>query len=151
MKHILHTKYGKVVFFNSLFNLYWIFSNFIAAKTIYLSTLLVRVWVCGSSIVKHAFTEARQKTGGINLGLERLRAHIWWQEKGEMLASQLPRQIRIMLQFEDPPSYLVVHVGGNDIGKGKKWVFAQQFDAFSLDNSKKTSKYNYCLVADFTP
>jgi len=36
-----------------------------------------------------------------------------------MLASQLPRQIRIMLQFEDPPSYLVVHVGGNDIGKEK--------------------------------
>jgi lysophospholipase L1-like esterase len=24
-----------------------------------------------------------------------------------------------MLQFEDPPSYLVVHVGGNDIGKEK--------------------------------
>ena len=36
-----------------------------------------------------------------------------------MLASQLPRQIRIMLQFEDPPSYLVVHVGGNDFGKEK--------------------------------
>jgi lysophospholipase L1-like esterase len=29
------------------------------------------------------------------------------------------KQIRIMLQFEDPPSYLVVHVGGNDIGKEK--------------------------------
>jgi hypothetical protein len=60
--------------------------------------------------VKHAFTEARQRPGGINLRLERLQAHIWWQGKSGMLASQLPKQIRIMLQFEDPPSYLVVHV-----------------------------------------
>jgi hypothetical protein len=67
--------------------------------------------------VKHAFTEARQRPGGINLGLERLHAHIWWQGKSGMLASQLPKQIRIMFQFEDPSSYLVVHVGGNYIGK----------------------------------
>ena len=116
MKHIFTSEIRKGLFF-SLFNLYWIFSNFIAAKTIYLSTLLVGVRICGSTIVKHAFTEARQRPGGINLGLERLQAHIWWQGKSGMLASQLPKQIRIMLQFEDPPSYLVVHVGGNDIGK----------------------------------
>jgi hypothetical protein len=79
----------------------------------------VGVWNCGFSIVKYAFTEARQRPRGINLGLERLHAHIWWQGKSGMLASQLPRQIRIMLQFEDPPSYLVVHVGGNDFGKEK--------------------------------
>jgi hypothetical protein len=49
-----------------------------------------------------------ENPGGINFRLERLQAHIWWQGKSGMLASQLPKQIRIMLQFEDPPSYLVV-------------------------------------------
>ena len=99
------------------FSLFLICTEFLAIS--YLSTLVVGVWNCGFSIVKYAFTEARQRPRGINLGLERLHAHIWWQGKSGMLASQLPRQIIILLQFEDPPSYLVVHVGGNDFGKEK--------------------------------
>jgi hypothetical protein len=43
----------------------------------------------------------------------------------------------------------VFHNGGPTDPYTYKWVFAQQFEAFSPEISKKTSKYNYCLVADF--
>jgi hypothetical protein len=35
-----------------------------------------------------------------------------------------------MLQFEDPPSYLVVHVGGNDIGKEKNGYLRNNLKLF---------------------
>lgn len=44
---------------------------------------------------------------------------IWWQGKSGMLVNEIPAQIRIMLKYEEPPPFLVLHVGGNDIGKDK--------------------------------
>lgn len=101
--------------------------------------------------MKHAFTEARQRPGGINLVLERLHAHIWWQGKSGMLASQLPRQIRIMLQFEDPPSYPVVHVGGNDIGKEKIWYLRNNLKLFLRTIQRKLPNTIIVWSQIFTP
>lgn len=69
----------------------------------------------GSSIIRDAFLEARHRPGGPNLCLP--NTSIWWQGRGGMKASQLRGQILTMLQYEDPPQYLLIHVGANDIGE----------------------------------
>lgn len=48
--------------------------------------------------------------------LDRLNASVWWQGKGGMVVNQLRGHIRTMLKFEDPPEFLIIHVGCNDIG-----------------------------------
>ncbi|CAC5406083.1 unnamed protein product [Mytilus coruscus] len=78
-----------------------------------------KIWITGSSLVKNAFIESRQRPGGTNLCLDRLNTEIWWQGKSGMVTSQLRRQIRIMLKYEDPPKFLVIHVGANDLGNIK--------------------------------
>jgi len=71
----------------------------------------VKVWVVGSSITKHAFVHARSRPGGVNLGLSRLNVSIWWQGKSGMVIKDLPKVIPNCLRFEDPPQFLVIHVG----------------------------------------
>ncbi|CAG2188093.1 unnamed protein product [Mytilus edulis] len=78
------------------------------------------VWIVGSSIIKHAFGEARGRPGGVNLGLQRMGVNIWWQGKCGGKVLDMKQQIRTMLKYEDPPTILVLHIGGNDIG-GKKF------------------------------
>ena len=80
---------------------------------------LKTVWVVGSSIIKDAFIEARTRPGGINLGLQQQNVSIWWQGRSGMVVGQLKQQIKKMLTFEDPPSVLVIHLAGNDIGRFK--------------------------------
>lgn len=70
----------------------------------------------GSSIIKYAFLEARQRLGGVNLSLQRLGVDIWWQGRGGLQLSKLRNHIRTMMKFEDPPSHSVVHIGCNDLG-----------------------------------
>ncbi|XP_063423642.1 uncharacterized protein LOC134707625 isoform X4 [Mytilus trossulus] len=79
----------------------------------------VNVWIVGSSIVKHAFVTARDRPGGVNLGLGRLNASFWWQGKGGMLVRHVKGQLRTMKKYEDPPHFLVLHVAGNDLGSSK--------------------------------
>jgi len=74
------------------------------------------VWIVGSSIIKYAFLEARQRPGGVNLSLQRLGVNIWWQGRGGLQLSRLRNHIRTLMKFEDPPNYIVVHIGGNDLG-----------------------------------
>ncbi|VDI39174.1 Hypothetical predicted protein [Mytilus galloprovincialis] len=75
------------------------------------------VWIVGSSIIKHAFGEARGRPGGVNLGLQRMGVNIWWQGKCGGKVLDMKQQIRTMLKYEDPPTILVLHIGGNDIGE----------------------------------
>ncbi|CAG2232678.1 unnamed protein product [Mytilus edulis] len=79
----------------------------------------VNVWIVGSSIVKHAFVTARDRPGGVNLGLGRLNASFWWQGKGGMIVRHVKAQLRTMKKYEDPPQFLLLHVGGNDLGNSK--------------------------------
>ncbi|XP_071179520.1 uncharacterized protein [Mytilus edulis] len=51
------------------------------AETIYPAPGHATVWIVGSSIIKHAFGEARGRPGGVNLGLQRMGVNIWWQGK----------------------------------------------------------------------
>ncbi|CAC5376145.1 unnamed protein product [Mytilus coruscus] len=67
----------------------------------------VNVWIAGSSIVKHAFVTARDRPGGVNLGLGRLNASFWWQGKGGMIVKHVKGQLRTMKTYEDPPHFLV--------------------------------------------
>lgn len=77
---------------------------------------LKTVWVIGSSIVKHAFVEARRSYDGCSLGLQRKQYRVWWQGKGGMTWGELLPRIRFLLNIESPPSILVIHCGGNSIG-----------------------------------
>ena len=101
-----------------------------------------KIWITGSSLVKNAFIESRQRPGGTNLCLDRLNTEIWWQGKSGMVTSQLRRQIRIMKTYEDPPKFLVVHVGANDLGNIKtkdlreKLIQAMTFISKDLPDTK---------------
>lgn len=63
--------------------------------------------------------KARSRPGGLNLGLERLNATVWWQGKSGMVVSQLEGHLKRLKKYEDPPDYLLIHVGCNDIGNIK--------------------------------
>lgn len=75
------------------------------------------VWIVGSSLIKNAFAVARQRPGGVNLGLS--NTSIWWLGQSGMRSSQLVGKLLRMLQYEDPPQFLIIHVGTNDIGHMK--------------------------------
>lgn len=64
--------------------------------------------------MNNAFIEARKRTGGSNLCL--VDCQLWWQGKGGMLTSQLCDRIKTMSIYDDPPDFLIVHVGANDLG-----------------------------------
>ncbi|CAC5408109.1 unnamed protein product [Mytilus coruscus] len=76
----------------------------------------ISVWIDGSSIIQNVFVEARQRPGGANFALNRFGVKIWWQSTGGLTLSKMKNRIRIMIRFEDPPSYIIVHIGGIDIG-----------------------------------
>ena len=88
------------------------------------------MWIVGSSIVKYAFLEARQRPGGVNLSLQRLGVNIWWQGRSGLTLSKLRNHIRTMMKLEDPPNYIVVHIGGNDLGNTRLGYLHYQLEQF---------------------
>jgi hypothetical protein len=50
---------------------------------------------------------------------ERLGVKIWWQCKGGLTISKFHKHIQTMMQYEDPPNFIMLHVGTNDIGNVK--------------------------------
>ena len=55
--------------------------------------------------------------GGINLSLKkRLGVSIWWQGRGGLTLRKLKNHIRFLMRLEDTPDYVVIPIGGNDIG-----------------------------------
>lgn len=56
---------------------------------------------------------ARQKPEGVNLGLE---AVCCWQGYGGLRLTRTEAKLRTLLQVMEPPAYLLLHVGGNDLG-----------------------------------
>ena len=53
------------------------------------------------------------------MGLQRLKASVWWQGRSRVGIGVLKKQNNIMLTYEDKPKFLVLHVGVNDIGRLK--------------------------------
>lgn len=83
-----------------------------------------RIWIVGSSIIKRAFCQTRHSIFQTHLELERHRATIFWQGKGGMKWGEIMPKIKCLLKVEDPPNFLVLHCGGNNIpgDKGEKSV-----------------------------
>ncbi|XP_061183336.1 uncharacterized protein LOC133191607 [Saccostrea echinata] len=75
------------------------------------------IWIVGSSIIKWAFYYARKSLDGVDLGLRRRNYRIFWQGKGGMKWFDLIPKIKLLLRYESPPEILIIHCGGNDIGK----------------------------------
>ena len=93
--------------------------------------------------MKKGFLEARSRPGGSNLCLK--DGEIWWQGKGGMLTNQLRICIRTMLNFEDLPDYLIIHVGANDLGSVSTLDLCNQ-----LKNTKRVmSAYNVLGTKSF--
>lgn len=77
--------------------------------------LSTRIWIVGSSIVKHAFCTARNRPVGVNLGLSRLGATVWLQGRSGLILSKMEGQINTMIRYEDQPDVIIINIGGNDI------------------------------------
>lgn len=93
--------------------------------------------------MKKGILEARSRPGGSNLCLK--DGEIWWQGKGGMLTNQLRICIRTMLNFEDLPDYLIIHVGANDLGSVSTLDLCNQ-----LKNTKRVmSAYNVLGTKSF--
>lgn len=78
-----------------------------------------RVWIVGSSLVKNAFHAAKRRPGGSNLGLARIGVSIWWDGVSGMSVLELENKLKDMMNYENPPKLLVIHLAGNDIGHHK--------------------------------
>lgn len=66
----------------------------------------------GSSIVKRAFMVARGRSDGSNLGVH---AQLWWQGYSGLTLKRTQKKLGTLLQVEDPPEFILLHVGGNDL------------------------------------
>lgn len=72
------------------------------------------MWIFGSSLVKHVFPYARSYPGGSCLGLE---AYLWWQGYSGMTLVRSRRKLATLLKVEAPADFILLHVGGNDLGR----------------------------------
>ncbi|XP_076109520.1 uncharacterized protein LOC143078544 [Mytilus galloprovincialis] len=67
----------------------------------------VSVWIVGSSLIRNAFVHARSRTGGVNLGLQRMGVKIWWQGYyGGMGLKDLESTIKRLIKYEKKTKYL---------------------------------------------
>jgi hypothetical protein len=61
--------------------------------------------------------DAWRSPGGVHLGLERVGIRLWWQGRSGLTLDSLRNRVRIMCKFEDVPVFILIHLGGNDIGR----------------------------------
>ena len=61
---------------------------------------------------------ARQRPGGIQLGLERKGIQIWWQGYAGLKFLNLKKKVLYLakINVEKLPDFILLHCGGNDIG-----------------------------------
>lgn len=103
--------------FSSIQKLYSHYANDQAIMQKFKISDTLSVWCVGSSLVKRAFIAARDRPGGINLGLQRNGIEIWWQGYGGMKLDDLPKKLRTLVKIGPSPYAILIHCGGNDIGR----------------------------------
>lgn len=86
----------------------------------------VKVWLVGSSIVKHAFAVARSEQGGLQLGLENL--DIWWQGYSGMNLRDVVPKLRTLKEIGDKPDIILLHCGGNSLGRTPLKIIRELID-----------------------
>jgi len=65
--------------------------------------------------VRHAFTVARNRPGGLNLGLP--NTTVWWQGYSGLSLRDVSRKLKLIKTSGDEPNFILIHCGGNDLGK----------------------------------
>lgn len=79
-----------------------------------------RIWIVGSSLIKHAYRHTSSSVHvGPDLDLQRCDASIRWQAKGGLRSEGLKKFVRDTLVIEDPPQFMVIHCGANNVGQDK--------------------------------
>ncbi|XP_048769305.2 uncharacterized protein LOC125675594 isoform X1 [Ostrea edulis] len=75
------------------------------------------IWMFGSSIIKRAHVESLHRPVGTNLNLERIKVSLWWQGYGGLELIKAVNKIKTLRQVGPSPTALLIHCGGNDLGK----------------------------------
>ena len=76
------------------------------------------MWIIVFYIIRNVFLVSRQRPGGTNLSLKnRLAADIIWQGHGGLKLDKMKCHILLFMTLADVLSYILIHIGGNDIGE----------------------------------
>lgn len=86
----------------------------------------VKVWLIGSSIIKQAFTVARRRPGGASLDLKGI--NLWWQGYSGMSILDVVSKLKTLKRVGDLPDIILLHCGGNDLGRIDLKEFCSQID-----------------------
>lgn len=81
-----------------------------------------KVWILGDSYIRRGEQRARN-TIGTNLGVS---AHVQWFGKGGMCWDGLLQLFNKCLRGRNAPEVLVIHCGGNDLGRVKSVQLLKQ-------------------------
>ncbi|KAK3096202.1 hypothetical protein FSP39_024416 [Pinctada imbricata] len=76
---------------------------------------------------------AFQRPGGKNLNLERQGVSVWWQGLGGFELLNIKGRLRHLLSFEDPPIFLLLHCGANDVGSATLGYLQYRFKKILLE------------------
>ncbi|XP_017546164.1 titin homolog isoform X1 [Pygocentrus nattereri] len=101
------------------------------------------VWICGHSLVFWAEKRATSPEFGMQLGMDPNCVRIWWKGVQGMTWQQLLPQL---LQLKDnwpKPDVILLHLGGNDIGKSTTEAFLA---AVKKDLISMKSIFPECLL-----
>ncbi|XP_072095628.1 nuclear receptor coactivator 5-like isoform X4 [Mobula birostris] len=74
------------------------------------------VWIAGHVIISQARDRAATKPYGINLGLDKLGFSVQWLSTPDLRWCQLRGLLIHHLSHNQPPKYLLIHLGDNEIG-----------------------------------
>lgn len=68
-----------------------------------------KVWLVGSSILKHAQLEAFLRPGGLHLNLKRLNISLWWQGYSGLKLSQVEQKLKTLAKVGPAPNVILIH------------------------------------------
>ena len=75
------------------------------------------IWIVGSSLIQNASQHVRRLQVGQHLDLQRYGFSVLWAGNGSLILDQVMGLTRNLVQMEYAPSYFVLHIGGNDVGR----------------------------------
>ena len=104
----------------------------------------------GSSIIKRLFPLARETEVGCSLDTG---ADLWWQGYSGLSLKRTKAKLRTLLRIRDPPLFLLLHVGGNDLGitplKAIKDMLLSLFDFIDVHFSSTKIIWSEILPRDW--